>query len=302
MAFEQVAAESDFGRQRRRQALTRIAARLRLENDDVVDMLAFEDVVAALGRRSQVDLGLQTVALDSIVGTAGRRPRDFDRSFRPVTRRLRDRWLRVAAARRRGVDLAPIDVFRIGPLHFVEDGHHRVSVARAMGDETICAHVREVLTALPATPDLFTHELALRHHERLFHERVPLPPAARARIKLSDEWRYAQLASLIEAMGYRETQASQRVVSREELARRWYREHYEPIVAIARENDLGGPGTDTDRYLRLVMLRYLLLHTHDWSDEVMQRLRAELRAPKRGDDTLVHQILGELDAPEAPAT
>jgi hypothetical protein len=294
MAFEQTAADSDFDRQRRRQALNRIAARLRLERDDVLDMLAFEDVVAALGRRFQVDLGVQTIALDSIVGTVGRRRRDFDRAFRPVTRRLRRRWLGVATARRRGVDLAPIEVFRVGALHFVQDGHHRVSVARAMGDDTICARVQEVRTALPATPDLFTHQLALRHHERLFHERVPLPAAERAHIRLSDEWRYAQLAALIEAMGYRETQALDRVVSREELAHRWYREHYEPIVAIARENDLGGPGTDTDRYLRLVMLRYLLLHTHEWSDEVIQRLRGELRPPKRGDDTLVHQILKEL--------
>src|SRR3954453_10232634 len=47
VAFEQTAADSDFDRQRRRQALNRIAARLRLERDDVVDMLAFEDVVAA---------------------------------------------------------------------------------------------------------------------------------------------------------------------------------------------------------------------------------------------------------------
>jgi hypothetical protein len=295
MAFEHAAADSDFDRQRRRHALTRIATRLRLERDDVVDMLAFEDVVAALGRRSQIDLGVHDIPLDSIVGTVGRRRRDFDRSFRPVASRLRGRWRGVALARRRGVDLAPIEVFRIGALHFVEDGHHRVSVARAMGDDTIRAHVREVRTALPATPDLFAHQLALRHHERLFHERVPLPPAARAQINLSDEWRYAQLASLIEAMGYRETQALDRVVPRADLARRWFHEHYEPIVAIAREHDLGGPGTDADRYLRLVMLRYLLLHTHEWSDEVIQRLRDELRPPRRDDDTLVHQILKEID-------
>jgi hypothetical protein len=294
MAFEEAAADSDFDRQRRRHALARIAARLRQEPDDVVDMLAFEDVVAALGRRSQTDLGVTDIPLDSIVGTVGRRSRDFDRSFRPATGRLRRRWLHVASARRRGVDFTPIEVYRVGALHFVEDGHHRVSVARAMGDQTIAAHVREVRTALPATPELLGHQLALKHHERLFHERVPLPPAARERIRLTDEWRYAQLAALIEAMGFRQTQVRDRVVSREELARHWYHEHYEPIVAIARANGLGGGGTDADRYLRLVMLRYLLLHTHEWGDDVIERLRGEIRPPKRGDDTLVHQILKEL--------
>jgi hypothetical protein len=294
MAFEQAAAQSDFDRQRRRRALARVAARLRQEPDDVGDMLAFEDVIAALGRTGQVDLGTQTVALDSIVGTVGRRRGEFDRSFRPAARRLRPRWLRVAAARRRGVDLAPVELYRVGALHFVEDGHHRVSVARALGDETIQAHVRLVNTALPATPDLFAHQLALKHHERLFHQRVPLPHKARAEIRLTYEWRYAMLASLIEAMGYREGQLRGTVVSREELARRWYHEHYRPIVEIARDEDLGGPGTDADRYLRLVILRYLLLFTHEWGDEVIERLRGEIRSPKRGQDTLVHQILKEL--------
>jgi hypothetical protein len=294
MAFEQAAGDREFDRQRRRRALARIAARLRQEPDDVGDMLAFEDVIAALGRTSQSDLGIQTVALDSIVGTVGRRPGDFDRSLRPAAGRLRPRWLRVAAARRRGLDLAPVELYRVGELYFVEDGHHRVSVARALGDETIEAHVRLVGTAVAATPDLLAHQLALKHHERLFHERVPLPPAARAAIRLSDEWRYAQLASLVEAMGFRECRLRGSVISREELAHRWYRDHYQPIVAIAREEDLGGPGTDADRYLRLVMLRYLLLYTHEWTDDVIDRLRREMRPPKRGDDTLVHQILDEL--------
>jgi hypothetical protein len=293
-AFEQAAAAGDFDRQRRRRAWARIAARLRMEPDDVGDMLDFEDVVAALGRRSETDLGIQNVPLDSIVGTVGRRRSEFDRSLRPAAGRQRPRWLRVAAARRRGIDLDPVELYRVGELHFVQDGHHRVSVARALGDDTIAAHVRVVRTAVPATPDLFAHQLALKHHERLFHERVPLPPAARADVRLSDEWRYAQLAALIEAMGFRECRVRGVVISREDLARHWYSEHYRPIVAIAREHDLGGPGTDADRYLRLVMLRYLLLYTHEWTDDVIARLRGEIRPPKRGDDTLVHQILGEL--------
>ena len=37
--------------------------------------------------------------------------------------------------------MPPIDVFRIGDLYFVQDGHHRVSVARALGDTDINAHV-----------------------------------------------------------------------------------------------------------------------------------------------------------------
>ena len=37
--------------------------------------------------------------------------------------------------------MPPIDVFRIGDLHFVRDGHHRVSVARALEQADIDADV-----------------------------------------------------------------------------------------------------------------------------------------------------------------
>jgi hypothetical protein len=103
--------------------------------------------------------------------------------------------------------MPPIDVYRIGELHFVQDGHHRVSVARALGDTHIEAHVREVRTALGAESELRLRDLPLKQHERVFHERVPLPPEQRARIKLSDEWRYAQLGTLVEAWGLRASHA-----------------------------------------------------------------------------------------------
>src|SRR3954454_18052571 len=199
----EIAAEGDFGRERRRRALSLIASRLRSEPDDVSPMLPFEEVVAALGRASETDLGVQEIPLDSIVGTVDRRTGTFDRSFRPADKGVRGRWQRIAAARRRGEALPPIDVNRIGELHFVQDGHHRVSVARAMGDKTIEAHVRLVQTRRGAGRERRVGDLPLKQHERVFHERIPLPPAARARIKLSDEWRYAQLATLVESWGFR---------------------------------------------------------------------------------------------------
>lgn len=117
-------------------------------------MLRFDDVAAALGRVGEHDAGVETIALESIVGTVSRRSDEFDRMFRPRSRRLQTRWQRIAAARRRGEMMPPIDVYRIGELHFVRDGHHRVSVARAQGDTTIDARVRHVQTAMTATNKL----------------------------------------------------------------------------------------------------------------------------------------------------
>jgi len=113
---------------------------LRREPDDVALMLPFEEVVEALGRTGQHDLGLQIVPLDAIVGTLDRAV-DFDRGLRPTSARLRSRWERIAAAQRRGEALPPVSLYKVGDLYFIRDGHHRVSVAKWTGAVTISAVV-----------------------------------------------------------------------------------------------------------------------------------------------------------------
>jgi hypothetical protein len=280
-----------FDRERRRRALSRLAARMRFEADDVSHMLPFEEVVAALGATSRHFAGEQVIPLDAIVGTVDRRRGDFDRSFRPSPG-TRGRWERIAEARKRGEAMPPIDVFKIGDMYFVQDGHHRVSVARAMGDKDINANVTEVRTRLGANRELRMSDLPLKAHERVFNERVPLPPAARERIQLSDEWRYAQLANLIESWGYRASLERERVLPRRELALLWFREEYEPMVEILREAGLGGGGTETERYLRVAMLRFLLLQRHDWTEDMAEQLMHP--SPAAEKDTMTHQIIKEM--------
>jgi hypothetical protein len=287
-------AKGIFDRERRRKALASIVDRLRSEPDDVSSMLPFDEVVAALGRVGERDLGVQEIALDSIVGTVDRRPGEFDRSFRPASPQLRGRWESIAAARRAGKPMPPIDVYRIGELHFVQDGHHRVSVARALGDTHIDARVREVRTKLGAARELRVRDLPLKRHEREFHERVPLPPELRARIRFTDEWRYVQLATLVESWGFRASHDRGRLLSRPEVAEAWFRDEYEPVTAVLNESGVGGDGTEAERYLRVAMLRYLLLQTHEWTDDIVERLFGEVRPPSASDDTMVHQILKEM--------
>jgi hypothetical protein len=95
--FPRADVENDFRRARRRQVLSRLAHRLRGEPDDVNLVLPFDDVVAALGMRGERSLGLESIRLDSIVGTVDSR-RDFDRLFRPTSGRVRARWKRLALA------------------------------------------------------------------------------------------------------------------------------------------------------------------------------------------------------------
>ena len=60
------------------------------------------------------------------------------------------RWERLALAQRRGEPIPPIRVYRVGGLHFVEDGHHRVSIAAATHQKTIDAYVTEIVVREPA--------------------------------------------------------------------------------------------------------------------------------------------------------
>jgi hypothetical protein len=269
-------AQTDFSRARRRGVLERLAARLRREPADFHLILPFEEVVQALGYRGERRLGLQTIPLDSIVGSVDR-TRDFDRRFRPTSRRTRKRWERMATAARRGEAFPPIDVYRIGEVHFVKDGHHRVSIARAQGLPDIDAYVTEALTELGAEKTITLRDLPLKSHQRLFFERVPLPADARERITLSDEQRFAMLAEQVEAWGFRLIQERREPLDRGEVAELWFREEYEPVVAMLREADLIGKQTETEAYMKISGLRYMLLRTHSWDEQVIERLRQELR-------------------------
>ena len=270
--FPTADAQDDFLRARRRRALARLSAALRLDYD--IDlMLPFEEVVEALGRVGERDLGGQLIALDSIVGSVDRK-KEFDREFRPTSSRARTRFERIAEAARRGEAMPPIDVYRIGDIHFVRDGHHRVAVARAQGRDAIDAHVVEVATRVGADTSIRLEDLPLKGHERLFHERVPLPAEARARISLSDPLDYGCFAEDVEAWGLRLIQHDKAFLHRTQVALRWFTEEYEPVVAILREAELiGRRETETDAYLRLSGERYRIMRTQEWSDEAIERVR-----------------------------
>ncbi|MDX1414937.1 MAG: hypothetical protein R3293_12150 [Candidatus Promineifilaceae bacterium] len=80
--------------------------------------------------------GVQLVALDQIVGSENRTT-DFDNMFYPLRAHLQDRWAGIAAARRLGIVLPPVELIQVGQEYYVRDGHHRISVARALGQESI---------------------------------------------------------------------------------------------------------------------------------------------------------------------
>jgi hypothetical protein len=265
-------AREDFVRARRRQALAAVRRRLygRPASYDV--LLPFDEVVAALGWRGSRDLGEQAIDVGSIVGSVDRTS-GFDRLFRPTSDDVEPRFKRVDAAVRAGENVPPIDVFRVGDVHFVQDGHHRVAVARALDWTTIEAHVTEVLTVVGANRDLRLEDLPVKGHERLFAERVPLPRSMRARIELHRAEDYADLAESVEAWAFRYLQQRGTLLDRAQVAETWFTEEYEPAVRLLRDAGLLTGGTETEAYLRLSCQRYQLLRSHSWDEAVLARLR-----------------------------
>jgi hypothetical protein len=138
-ATVEVQAEADFDRARRRAFFGRIAARLRRECSR---LLAFDEVGEGHLAHNRRRLGLRDVEVSKIVGSVGRHE-DFDRAFMPTKASLAERWKRVDRAFHSRLDLPPVRLYKIGDSYFVEDGNHRVSVARYQGIETIEADVSE---------------------------------------------------------------------------------------------------------------------------------------------------------------
>ncbi len=176
--FPQADVENDFLRARRHQVLARLAHRLRHQPGDSDRLLPLDEVTGALGMRGERYMGLQTIRLDTIVGTVDSR-REFDRHFRPTSNRVRERWEQLALAERRGAAIPPIEVYRVGGLHFVSDGHHRVSIAAATGQQTIDAYVTEILTTVPPNRTTRPGGLTRQPKPRTALPRVPHPPEAR---------------------------------------------------------------------------------------------------------------------------
>jgi hypothetical protein len=68
----------------------------------------------------------------------------FDAQFRPTSQLPRFRFERIAAQVRRGDGSDPVELYRCGDRYFVNDGHHRIAVARALGQREVWAAVTEV--------------------------------------------------------------------------------------------------------------------------------------------------------------
>ena len=105
-------------------------------------LLPFEKTRRAVGAYGGVRRGRDTVEVARIVGSAGKHDQ-FDDGFMPLRGASPERWKRIDRAYRSGEELPPVSLYKMDDDYFVQDGHHRVSVARFHGAEWIDADITE---------------------------------------------------------------------------------------------------------------------------------------------------------------
>ncbi|HEX9097995.1 MAG TPA: ParB N-terminal domain-containing protein [Candidatus Dormibacteraeota bacterium] len=247
---------------------------------------SLDAVLAAAGTEGRSFGGVHEIPLSAIVGSASSLSKtgDFDAGFLPVTRRLRHRWTRIYREMVEGDELPPIDVYKVGDGYYVIDGHHRVSVARNLGRDTINARVIEVQTRAPLGTNVDPAHLLRAAEFAAFLESTQLHRTRpQARLECSRLGRYDEIFKHI--LGHRyfmglEGGPQPSVV---EAAASWYDNVYTPIAEVIRKHKV-------------------LEHLPGWTEadvyvEITKRWLALSQAGKpSGPDPAMHALLEDAEA------
>jgi hypothetical protein len=260
-------------------ALGRIPGRyhtLRLPTlDRVLSAARFE------GRSSR---GVQEILLDKVVGTVTAAKRiDFDSAFLPLARRQRERWSRLYAFMSAGFgDVPPIDVYQLEDAYYVIDGHHRVSIARALGRDRIEAKVTEIKTRAPIGADLSRPALQHVADYARFLERTGLDRVRpQARVALIGFGRYDELHAHIVGHKYFVSLEQQRDVPFDVAAASWYDNVFVPVTQLVRKHGIvermRRKSTAVDAYLAITKSWLERGDSHAAVHSMLEGLRARPR-------------------------
>lgn len=118
-------------------SLSRVLGKITKKQSQLIDLNRY---AGSLSKRGQHYAGIKAVSIQQIRGTYGKGA-EFDARFVPLNERSRSRWLGVAMARLQGTPLPPVELIQVGETYFVIDGHHRISVAKAFGEQMIDAEI-----------------------------------------------------------------------------------------------------------------------------------------------------------------
>jgi nucleotide-binding universal stress UspA family protein len=249
--FRYQAAVQDFREARQRADLQEVLARLTGKSNE---LLSYDEVAQKLRLATRTERGVQSIPVQAIVGSVSRYA-DFTRTFLPRRTDDKERWVRIKTAFSdlKGTGMPPIEVYKVGDVYFVLDGNHRVSVARQEGWPSIEAHVIEVQTHVPLTPDVQPDDLIVKAEYADFLQQTGLATLRPdVDLSLTAPGQYAKLKEQIQVHHYFLVQDQQRQVAYQEAAADWYDQVYTPVAEAIHERGIlrWFPGrTATDLYL-----------------------------------------------------
>lgn len=242
-------AEQDFNRARRAADWQLAIGFLTGKKNDLID---YNEVRSRLSSIWNVPIVQKDIPIASIVGSVSRN-NDFTRTFLPKMEHDKSRWVKVKVANESQEGVPPIDVYQIGNVYFVLDGHHRISVMKSIGADMIAANVRVINTDVPLLPTDSPDEIIVKTEREAFLRSTHTDkwlPEANLELKLPGQ--YPQLLEHIVVHRYFMGLDFQRDISPEEAVRHWYDTVYMPVIQIVRSRDMlrGFPDkTETELYL-----------------------------------------------------
>ncbi len=255
--------ESDFNNARLKQFFRELGTTLSRRSNELV---SFDQIKSSVKTFGETYRGVKVVPIDKIVGTATLRYQDFDRAFLPTHPRIRERWRRVDLAYYEDVNLPPVQLYQVGDVYFVRDGHHRISVAREKGQEFIEAEIIQVQTHVPVTPDLLGTDPQLIREYSDFIEKTRIDKLRPWQsIRFSEPGGYERLLEHIAVHLYFLGIEKKRDIPRYEAVASWYDNVYVPILSAIREHNILKDfphRTEADLYLWITDHHYYL-HEHD---------------------------------------
>ena len=226
----------DFQNARQQAVMQQLLARVRGEG---VNLLPFDKIKDQLHPTGEtIEHGAQEIPLDKIVGSVARY-KDFTRSFLPKHDADLERWTGVRVAVTDMVGIKPIKVYQVGDAYFVQDGNHRVSIARRLNSQTITAYVTEVKTRVPFAADDDPAEILCKAHYADFLERTNLDklrPEADLMMTFCGHYQVFldQMTAVIQDLASDEPDVPVHECWRLAVIF-WYDELYLPVVHIIRE-------------------------------------------------------------------
>lgn len=229
------AAIDDFNNARQRASIQEVIARFTGKSNQ---LLSYNDVAEKLRLQSRTERGIQNIPLDAIVGSVGRYT-DFTRTFLPRNDHDRERWARVKAAMEGNMGLPPIEVYKVGEVYFVEDGNHRVSIARQEKLTSIEAHVTEFKTDINLTSETDLDDLIVKSEYIEFLDKTGIADSRpNVDLNVTIPGQYAKLMEQVNICRYLNADGKQAEPSLQDAAASWYDTLYIPLAEAIRDRDL----------------------------------------------------------------